>query len=110
MSIQAVEIDGHVEVFIHGNFSFKEYSTFIQLMESHEGQEQFIIHMNRISFMDSTGMGLLLLLQERVGERGRVTLANPSQRVREMLQVAHFDKIFKIIEGLRPQESVMEAS
>ena len=47
--------------------------------------------------MDSSALGMLMLLNERIGEVGKtVTLYKPNQKVRHILDIANMGKLFKI--------------
>jgi anti-anti-sigma regulatory factor len=46
--------------------------------------------------MDSSSMGMLLQLREYASDAEPVTLLKPNDVVREILQIANFDKLFTI--------------
>lgn len=55
------------------------------------------VDLSRLEHIDSTGLGLLLMLKERSEEFGQpVILSQCSQAAREAFSIARFDKIFTI--------------
>lgn len=58
-----------------------------------------MIDFSRIDYMDSTGIGELVgHLGLAGGERRKLILINPSERIRKLLQVARLDSLFAIHE------------
>ena len=55
------------------------------------------IDLKEVTYMDSSALGMLLLLREYVGEeRADIRLVNSSGEIRNILQVSNFDQLFKI--------------
>jgi len=55
------------------------------------------IDLANVSYMDSSALGMLMLLNERVGEVGKtVTLYKPNPKVRQILDIAKMGNLFKI--------------
>lgn len=57
---------------------------------------QLDIDLSAVDYMDSAGLGMLLLLKERMGERRTIRLLNPKGAVASVLDITHFEKIFTI--------------
>ena len=56
----------------------------------------FVVDLSRTSYLDSSALGMLLILREHAGADAEVTLANPAPAVREILKLSNFDQLFKI--------------
>jgi anti-sigma B factor antagonist len=57
------------------------------------------IDLSKVQYADSTALGLIIALRNRLRERGgTVRLVAPSDRVRKLLNYAGLDNAFEIIE------------
>jgi anti-sigma B factor antagonist len=66
-----------------------------------EGQVQLVINLENVSFMDSTGLGVLLGTLKRVRERdGSLTVVCPPGSVHRVLTLTGLHKVFTIYESL----------
>ena len=55
--------------------------------------------MAEVEHLDSSALGQLLMLRERTGsEIAEIELANSSPGVKNILEMANFDRLFKLIE------------
>jgi anti-sigma B factor antagonist len=62
--------------------------------ENHHG---LVVNLASVSFLDSTGAGVLVGIWHRVcATRGRLTLAAPSRQVRGVLETTGLTKVFPI--------------
>ena len=67
-----------------------------------DGVTDVIIDLSRVSWMNSTGVGELVTMQnDIVTGGGRVVFANPSPRVASILAVTQVDHLFRIFASLR---------
>jgi len=58
---------------------------------------EFIVDLAETSYVDSAALGMLLLLREHAQQhRGRVSLARCRGKTYELLQVANFQRWFKL--------------
>ena len=57
----------------------------------------YIIDMRDTSYMDSSSLGILLLLREHVGnDRNRISICNCSRDIKNILEISNFDRLFTI--------------
>ena len=62
---------------------------------SAEGVREIQVDFARASFLDSSGIRALLVLNKEAGAAGRsLTLVNCSERLREIFDIGGFDKVF----------------
>lgn len=83
---------------IAGKFDFKLHRSFRELYEGAPPEiSSYVIDLSRTDYMDSSALGMLLLLREHVsGDRMRVRIVNCNLEIRKILEIANFDKLFDI--------------
>lgn len=83
---------------IDGRFDFSMHKTFRGLYEGAPAEiARYVIDLARTDYMDSSALGMLLLLREHVqGDRDRVRIVNCNPEIRKILEIANFDKLFEI--------------
>lgn len=101
MSIsQEVSSDGkYVHINISGRFDYKISQDFRDTYRQVPGQEGVSYHVNLsdASYMDSSALGMLLLLREHAKCRGgAVVIEQPSEQIDSILKVANFEQLFTI--------------
>jgi anti-anti-sigma factor len=85
---------------MNGRFDFSAHKFFKEAYDQFLPQKdisQVVINLAAVSYLDSSALGMLLLLNERAQAEGKLvelTRANPT--VREILDIANFDKLFAI--------------
>ncbi|MBI3223015.1 MAG: STAS domain-containing protein [Nitrosomonadales bacterium] len=58
------------------------------------------IDMSRLTYLDSSALGMLMLLRERaLAENKSVRLSKPGKIVMQILEIANFGKLFQISQG-----------
>lgn len=100
MSIAAVESTDKQQVLltVTGRFDFSSHYEFSSAYKQFpKGERQFVVDLSGTEYMDSSSMGMLLQLKEYACGEKPVSLVNPNDAVREILQIANFDKLFSII-------------
>ncbi|MBL4613039.1 MAG: STAS domain-containing protein [Emcibacter sp.] len=71
-----------------------------QMLDSHA--ENNIVDFSDVDFIDSAGLGMLLLTRNEIAKTdSRLTLKAPQGQVQRMFNVARFDRMFHIEEGPR---------
>jgi len=94
-----VEVEGNTRTLrIDGKFDFKLHRSFRELYEAAPPEvSHFVIDMSKTQYMDSSALGMLLLLREHVeGNRERVQIVNCNAEIRKIFEIANFDKLFAI--------------
>jgi anti-anti-sigma factor len=84
---------------LSGRFTFSDHGTFRTMIGEMEGTgaSRHVIDLSGIEFIDSAGLGMLLLARDE-GKRKNldVALRKPTGQVKRMLEVARFDTMFTI--------------
>lgn len=97
---QKVSNDGkRVVITISGRFDYKISQEFRDTYRQIPGQDgvEYYVNLSEASYMDSSALGMLLLLREHAKCRGgSVFIDRPSEQVNSILKVANFEQLFTI--------------
>jgi anti-anti-sigma factor len=88
-----------LEVAMTGRFTYADHQKFRDLIATFPSLrgKRLVLEMSQVEFVDSAAMGMLLLARETaVGAGVDTVICNPTGKVRSLMQVAHFDKLFAI--------------
>lgn len=104
MTINAQIHDHSARITMSGRFDFKVHRDFkdayAPLLDD-AAVHRIDIEMSQVDYIDSSALGMLMLLHERAKSANKtVELPNPSRAVSQMLDVANFDRVFNIRPGL----------
>jgi anti-sigma B factor antagonist len=87
-----VELSGEVDIAVKDDLRAR-------LDAAAEQSDTVDIDLSKVQYADSTALGLMIALRNRLRERGgTVRLVAPSERVRKLLSYAGLDQVFEIIE------------
>ncbi|HEX5337986.1 MAG TPA: STAS domain-containing protein [Gallionella sp.] len=91
-SVGRISMSGRFDFQVHREFK----DAYTQLMDNAAVRE-IDIELSRVEYLDSSALGMLMLLNERAKAANRsVSLLNPSSVVAQVLEVANFGRIFNI--------------
>jgi len=97
---QEVSNDGKkVLINISGRFDYKVSQEFRDTYRQVPGQEDvaYYVNLSEATYMDSSALGMLLLLREHAKCRGgSVFIDRPGEQVNSILKVANFEQLFTI--------------
>ena len=89
-----------VTITLPEKFDFRIHREFRAAYEQSENADRnFIINMRNTNYIDSSALGMLLLLREFTGNNPgneRVRIINIRDEVREILRISKFEKLFEI--------------
>lgn len=84
-------------VSVAGRFDYRIYDSFKASYTAIPEESTCInIDLSATDYMDSSALGMLLMLREHVGRAAKILLVNPTPDVRRVLSIANFDKLFSI--------------
>lgn len=93
--------DGKAVIRLQGRFDFsahRELRDSCGSLLAAENVRELQLDMGGLEYMDSSALGMLLLLKERADAASkRVALHNCKGTVRQVLDIANFGKIFSIV-------------
>ncbi len=59
---------------------------------------EFEIELSQVDYLDSSALGMMMLLRERAQSAGKtVMLVRPNPAIVQILDIANFNKLFKIL-------------
>ncbi len=89
-----------VTIKISGRFDFSIHRDFRHAYEKAKptsSQPCFVVDLSGTEYMDSSALGMLLLLREHAGsDNSNVKITNCRPVIKEILDIANFDKLFSI--------------
>lgn len=102
MQISTRQEGSTITVSMDGSFTFEAHGPFKEATRlALETPELQAIHLDlaALSYMDSSSLGMLLLLREKAEAKGvHVVLLRPSPNVMAILRVVQFGRLFEIRE------------
>ncbi len=83
---------------ISGRFDFGINQEFRKATEEVSNTVKVIVvDLARVDYLDSSALGMLLVLRDKVGEsKAAVSIKNSKPDVRKILEIANFDKLFTV--------------
>jgi len=87
-----------VTIKIDGRFDFGSHHDFRDAYRgANEAGTVFVLDMSKTEYMDSSALGMILLLKEHSGTLGGdIKIINATSEIRNILEIANFDKLFSI--------------
>jgi len=83
---------------VSGRFDFGIHQEFRKATDlASTGVSTIIVNMSRVDYLDSSALGMLLVLRDRVGEnKSAVRIKSAKPEVKKILEIANFDKLFTL--------------
>lgn len=92
------EIEDSRTIEIRGRFDFgmqKSFRSFYQ--DGPDGIRRFVVNLRDTEYMDSSALGMLLLLREHALARdAEILIVHSRPEIRRIFEIANFDKLFKL--------------
>lgn len=92
--------NGTAVLSLSGRFDFSNFRSFRELYEPVLGDAQVktvALNFKAVEYLDSAALGMLLMLRERAEKLNKkVVLVECQGTVRQLLEVAHFDRLFEL--------------
>lgn len=100
MSVNSnLSADGQsLTITIDGRFDFSAHQGFRDAYERITPvPEKVIVNMAETNYLDSSALGMLLLLRDYAGgDSSNITLENCNEDIRKILAISNFEQLFKI--------------
>lgn len=97
MSITASTDGKKHTIKIQGRFDFSMQSNFRIAYEKAATDSHFIVDFSTAEYMDSSALGMLLLLRDYAGsEDADISLSNCPAEIKNIFEISNFHKLFKI--------------
>jgi len=96
-SVHVSNSNDQVTIHVAGHFGFPLYREFRDAYTDKPPGMRYVIDMSDTDYLDSSALGMLLVLREHAGnDRSEIELAHCKPEVRKILEIAHFDRLFRI--------------
>lgn len=100
MSVSAVlnERGDELVLSVDGRFDFSAHHAFRDAYESLSNKpEAYVIDMQDTTYLDSSALGMLLLLRDFAGgDHSSIQIINCNQDVKKILTISNFEQLFDI--------------
>lgn len=87
-------------IFITGRFDFASHQAFRSAYEAPtltpSDKLSYVVDLKGTNYLDSSALGMLLLLRDHAGEHSKIRLVNCSADVIKILTISNFSKLFPI--------------
>ena len=101
MEINISNENGRTVIGLSGRFDFSKQRAFKAAYDpvlQQDAVKTLEVNLARIEYLDSSALGMLMLLRERAVALGKnVVLSRPNDTVSQILEIANFKKLFTII-------------
>ena len=61
-----------------------------------KGYRRVVLDLNRVRFIDSSGLGIIVMVQRRLLEGGEIVIVSAQEAVLNVLKLTRMNKIFRI--------------
>ncbi len=68
--------------------------------EARDAGLPLVIDLKGLDYMSSRGLRALTIAKREAGDAVPITLAGPNERMREILAISRYDKLFKIVDDI----------
>ncbi len=87
--------DNEVVIQISDKFEFSSQKQFREAYQSYDSGCRFIVDMGNVDYMDSSALGMLLMLRDHAGgNRDNLVLRAVSPTLQKVLSIANFERMF----------------
>lgn len=88
-----------LKINIEGRFDFSSHQEFRESYEANGGERptEYLVDMRSTTYLDSSALGMLLLLRDYAGgDSGKILIVNCNPDVRKILSISNFEQLFNI--------------
>ncbi len=100
LNVSTKKESGKATLTLSGRFNFESHQAFKSAytpLLNDGGFDTLVIDFAGVNYMDSSALGMLLMVRERLAAlTKKIVLANSHGPVKEVLQVANFGRIFTL--------------
>jgi len=98
MAIGTSTNGNELKIQVEGRFDFSAHQEFRDAYEKADaGVNAYVIDMSNATYLDSSALGMLLLLRDHAGgDNANVRIINCNADVRKILTISNFEQLFAI--------------
>lgn len=94
-----IDQDGTVNISVNGRFDFNVYQDFRDAYKQVDNPAgvSYVINLTGTDYMDSSALGMLLLLRERAGgDSANIAINGSNAEIKKIFSISNFDRLFQI--------------
>ncbi len=97
MSITTTTTNNITQIIVSDRFNYNVHNEFRAAYKNTPKETQFIVDMNRTTYLDSSALGMLLLLRDHVDERSdKISIIGCNPEIKQILEMSNFTDLFDI--------------
>jgi len=97
MAISGNVSGNSVEIKITGRFDFNAHHDFRNIYRNETSDAEYNIDMSGTEYIDSSALGMLLLLREHAGnEAAKISITGCNYDIKKIFAISNFEKLFTI--------------
>ena len=86
-----------VVINVSGRFDFNSHHDFRNFYRNEKSDAAYTIDMSGTEYIDSSALGMLLLLREHAGNEGaNISITGCNDDIKKIFAISNFDKLFTI--------------
>ena len=86
-----------VAISITGRFDFNAHHDFRDIYRNEKSDATYNIDMSGTEYIDSSALGMLLLLREHAGnEAAKINISGCNEDIKKIFAISNFEKLFNI--------------
>ena len=95
---QYTDLTKTLEFTFSGRLDFTSFQTFSEIYQSQlkESVDHYILNMSDLSYLDSSALGMLLLLKDHALKESTISIINCTPVVYKIFEIANFDQLFSM--------------
>lgn len=100
MEYTVKKVGEEIHVDLAGRLTFSDYGLFKELTELfiEHNAKSCLLDLSNLEFIDSAGLGMLLIARDKIRmKNGDIALKGAHGQVKKMLDLGHFDSLFKVV-------------
>jgi anti-anti-sigma factor len=96
--VMRAKVGRSVTISVAGRLDFHCHDEFRKAYESDAPGDvaAYVVDLRQTDYIDSSALGMLLLLREAVSDVDKVRIVNCQAAVRRILEIANFDRLFVV--------------
>ena len=82
---------------ITGRFDFGSHQDFRETYDQNDvNVKEYLVDMEKTTYLDSSALGMLLLLRDHAGSGATIKIVNCNEEVFKIFKISNFDQMFEI--------------
>ncbi|MFT6028532.1 MAG: anti-anti-sigma factor [Oleiphilaceae bacterium] len=92
------DVSKTLDLKLSGRLDFASHHKFSEAYQSEpvESVDQYILDLSELTYLDSSALGMLLLLKDHVLKTSTISITNCSSDVYKIFEIANFNQLFNI--------------